>query len=204
MTAQPTTAAILIIGDEVLSAKIQETNSTFLIRALRQRGIGITEVRVIGDSLAGIATAVRELAARATYLFTTGGIGPTHDDMTLAAVAQAFGVPVVQSEVVVERLRRRHPEAINAAALKMAEVPQGSRVTLSGEGVVPIIAFLNIFILPGVPALMRTCFEQIAPTLSGAPFFSAALGPLEQRPMRFILPSQRRNQRATMASSVTL
>ena len=175
MTPQLPTAAILIIGDEVLSGKIQETNSTFLIRALRERGIGVTEVRIIGDTVDGIATAVRELAARVTYLFTTGGIGPTHDDMTLAAVARAFDVGLVQSEVVVERLRRRHPEAVNAAALKMAEVPQGAWVTLTGEEVVPIIAFQNLFILPGVPSLMRACFEELAPALSGAPFVSRAL-----------------------------
>jgi molybdenum cofactor synthesis domain-containing protein len=166
---------VLVIGDEVLSGKTADTNSAFLIRALRERGIGVIEVRVIGDTLDGIATAAYDLAARVTHLFTTGGIGPTHDDMTLPAIAQAFAVGLVESPIVVERLRRKHPERLNAAAFKMAQVPDGAVVTLSGDSIVPVIRFRNIFIFPGVPSLMRACFEEVAPTLAGPPFVSRAL-----------------------------
>jgi len=175
VTGPSPSAAILVIGDEVLSGKTEDTNSGFLIRALRERGIGVLEVRVIGDTLDGIAGAARELAAHVTYLFTTGGIGPTHDDMTLPAIARAFGVGTIESPVVVERMRRKHPEAVNAAALKMAQVPDGAVVTLAGSGVVPVIRFQNVFIFPGVPSLMRACFEEVAAALTGTPFVSRAL-----------------------------
>ncbi|MBI5509697.1 MAG: competence/damage-inducible protein A [Deltaproteobacteria bacterium] len=171
MSGAPPTAAIVVIGDEVLSGKVTDLNSPFLIRELYARGVKIVEVRVIADQVDGIAATVRELSLRVDHLFTTGGIGPTHDDVTLEAVAKAVSRPLAQSETIAARIRARHPEA----SLRMAMVPEGAQVELAGGGVVPVISVDNVYVLPGVPSLMRACFEKIGARFVGTPFVSRAI-----------------------------
>jgi molybdenum cofactor synthesis domain-containing protein len=168
-------AAIVIIGAEVLSAKVQDENAPFLLRALRARGVEVTEIRTIGDVVESIAVTVRELASRVDHVITTGGIGPTHDDVTIAAVAKAFGLPVVRHREIERRLRARHGDRLNEARLKLAEVPEGSVVTLGAEDIVPVIEVRNVLVFPGVPSFMRLCFERIATRFAGRPFYSRAL-----------------------------
>lgn len=174
MTAAPT-AALVVIGDEVLSGKVDDANGPFLIRALRERGVQVVELRVIGDDPDAIVDTVRELADRTTHVFTTGGIGPTHDDKTIAAVARAFGRQVVRHEKLERRIRARYGDALNEARLRLADVPQGAHVLLGDSDAIPVIEIENVFILPGVPAFARLCFERIAGRLGGPPFASRAL-----------------------------
>ena len=173
LTAEPT-AALVIIGAEVLSGKVDDANGPFLIRALRARGIEVIEIRVIGDTVVAISQALRDLMPRVTHIFTTGGIGPTHDDVTMAGVAAAFDCPVVRHPELEQHLRSRYGDAVNEARLKLTEVPQGARVRLAGGGFIPIVQMGQVTVFPGVPSLMRACFADIAAELSGSPFHSAA------------------------------
>jgi len=169
------TAALVIIGAEILSGKVTDQNTPFLIRALRARGIDTTEVRVISDHHESIVQTVKTMADRSTYVFTTGGIGPTHDDITMEAVANAFGRSLVRHDEILERLRARYGNAINDAHHKLAEVPQGADVILGRERVLPVVRLENVFIFPGVPSLVRICFDRIAATLDSGSFYSRAL-----------------------------
>jgi molybdenum cofactor synthesis domain-containing protein len=175
MSAAQPTAALVIIGAEVLSAKVEDVNAPYLVRALRSRGVEVIEIRTIGDDVDTIAKAVSALAPRVDYLFTTGGIGPTHDDVTIAGVAAAFDAPVVTDRVIEERLRARLGSRLNAAHLKMADVPEGARVILDAEGLLPIVQMRNVTLFPGVPSLMRWCFERLASELRGPPFYTRAV-----------------------------
>lgn len=170
-----TTAAVLIIGDEVLSGKVDDTNSAFLIRGLREHGVRLTEVRVIPDAVDTIVAAVLELAGRVDYLFTTGGIGPTHDDRTIEAVARAFDREVEHAPELVRRLEERYGPGLSPARLKLAAVPAGATVRACPDNPVTVVQFQNLYILPGVPSLMRLCFERIADDLGGTPMFTRAL-----------------------------
>jgi molybdenum cofactor synthesis domain-containing protein len=172
--ARPT-AALVIVGAEVLSAKVDDANSPWLLAALRARGVEVLEIRTIGDDVGLIAAAVSALAREADHVFTTGGIGPTHDDVTIAGVAAAFGVPIVRHPLIEEQLRRRIGPALNAAHLKMADVPDGASVLLDDDALLPVVRMRNVTIFPGVPSLMRWSFERIAAELHGAPFYTHAL-----------------------------
>lgn len=173
-TASPT-AAILIIGDEVLSGKVQDANSPFLIRALRERGVHVSEVRVISDSIEVIIAAARQLSSQATHVFTTGGIGPTHDDKTIEAIASAFGRTVVRHPELERRLEKHYGGPLDAARGRLADVPEGAEVILDPDDTIPVLRVKNVYVFPGVPALMRLCFERMADRLKGTPFFSEAL-----------------------------
>ncbi len=173
--AEARSAALLIIGNEVLSGKVDDTNGPFLIRALRERGIELVELRVVADEVGRIAAAVRELAARADVLITTGGIGPTHDDVTIAAIASAFGVAVVRHPAIEARLRERYGETLSTPRLRLAEVPDGAEVHTSSATPMFVVRLGNVIILPGVPSLMRLCFSQIADLFAQAPFYSRTL-----------------------------
>ena len=170
----PTTAAIIIIGAEVLSGKVRDENSPFLIQSLRERGIDLKEIRTIDDDPPTITQAVRELSEQCTYVFTTGGIGPTHDDVTFQSVADAFSLPLALHPHLAQLFRERFPEPERqAAALRMAQIPKGASVQMAGF--VPVVQLHNVTLFPGVPSLLRTCFDSIADGLQGAPFFNEAL-----------------------------
>lgn len=164
---QPT-ACLIIIGNEVLSGRTQDKNLAFLARELNEIGIRLEEVRVIPDVEDIIAGTVIAARTAFTYVFTTGGIGPTHDDITTASVAKAFGVRVV-----------RHPEAeailtqhygadqLNPARLKMAEVPEGARLIANPVSAAPGFIIGNVYVMAGVPRIMQAMFDNIKPLLKG-------------------------------------
>ncbi len=168
-------AAVLIIGAEVLSGKVVDTNGPFMIRALRERGVDLREIRVVDDDVPTIAAAVRALAPTVTYLFTSGGIGPTHDDVTIEAIASGLDLPVVHHPELVERIANKYGEGEAKDRLRLAEVPEGADLHWGEDAVVPAIQARNVYIFPGVPALLRPCFASVAPTLQSGVFFSRGL-----------------------------
>jgi molybdenum cofactor synthesis domain-containing protein len=170
---QTPSAALLVIGNEVLSAKVQDENGPFVARRLRDLGIRLTAIHTILDDVAVIAAALERVRTSCTWVFTTGGVGPTHDDVTLGAVARALGRPVVRDARLVERLRamhRRHHDGaeIPAEALRMADVPEGTR--LEGDPEYPTLVVENVVMLPGVPEFCRYQFDRFASSLVAPPF----------------------------------
>ena len=162
------TAAILIIGNEVLSGRTKDANLNWMAKRLTDLGIRLKEARVIPDVEDVIVGAVNEMRTTYDYVFTTGGIGPTHDDITSACIAKAFGAEI-----------HRHPEAkalleayipadrLNEARLKMADVPVGSELIENPVSRAPGFRMENVFIMAGVPSIMRAMFDSLAPLLTG-------------------------------------
>ena len=167
---RPHTAGIIIIGNEILSGKVQDDNSYFLARELRALGVDLRRVVVIPDDVDLIADEVRWFAGTFDYVFTSGGIGPTHDDVTMDGVAAAFGVELV-SNPLLERIVKKWCEAGHEErAMKMALIPHGAEV-LSEKGVkFPAIRIENVFIFPGIPEYLSTKFSAIMERFRAAPF----------------------------------
>jgi molybdenum cofactor synthesis domain-containing protein len=161
------TAAILVIGDEILSGRTKDKNIGYIAEYLTAIGIDLREVRVVPDEEDAIVEAVNALRARNTYLFTTGGIGPTHDDITVDAIAKALGRPVVLDERAVAMLRERYtnPADLNEARLRMARVPEGADLIDNPVSRAPGIRVENIMIMAGVPSVMQAMMDAVAPTL---------------------------------------
>ncbi|MGH7069352.1 MAG: competence/damage-inducible protein A [Acetobacteraceae bacterium] len=168
MPERPPTAGLLIIGNEVLSGRTQDVNVKFLATRLAELGIPLREVRIIPDVTEVIITTVNETRARFTYLFTTGGIGPTHDDITSECVAAAFGVPWEPHPEAWALLEARYPPGgFNAARQRMATMPRGARLITNPVSVAPGFEIANVFVMAGVPQVMRGLFEWLAPRLKG-------------------------------------
>ena len=165
-------AAVLIIGAEILSGKIQDANSPFLIRSLRSRGIDLREIRTIGDSVEAIGESVKSLSPTVDHLFTTGGIGPTHDDVTMQGVAAAFDLAIVRNQEMVDLLTSHFGDRLNPSRLSMADLPEGTRLVRGQESFIPAIQVKNVTILPGIPSLAQACFRAMAQQLVGSPFHS--------------------------------
>jgi len=167
-------AIVLIIGNEILSGKTQDENLRFFATELAALGIELTEARVIRDEEASIISQVNETRRIATYVFTTGGIGPTHDDITAASVAKAFGVDLVCDEEAVRRLSARSP--LSEARLKMCHVPRGSTLIDNPISQAPGFQLDNVFVLAGVPNIARAMFNSLGPRLiAGDPIRSASV-----------------------------
>jgi molybdenum cofactor synthesis domain-containing protein len=167
MNTQPT-AALLIIGNEILSGRTKDANLAWLAAQLSEAGIRLLEVRVVADIAADIIAAVNALRQRYTYLFTTGGIGPTHDDITTACMAEAFSVPVIRHPDAEAALRKHYkPEDINAARLKMADVPQGATLVPNPVSAAPGYRMENVYVFAGVPRIMQAMFDAIRHELVG-------------------------------------
>jgi molybdenum cofactor synthesis domain-containing protein len=169
------TAAVLVIGNEILSAKVQDENGPWLARQLRELGVELRRIETVPDEVPLIDDALRRCLAQGRWVFTSGGIGPTHDDVTIAAVAQAFGRSVVRDERTLQLLRDRFPHPLKPALLRLAEVPEGSRVEFHEGFLFPVISLENVVILPGVPSLLREGFTRIRERFRVAPIFSRAL-----------------------------
>jgi molybdenum cofactor synthesis domain-containing protein len=169
-TDQPrtVTAAILIIGNEILSGRTRDANLPWLAERLNAIGIRVMEARVIPDILEAIVTAVNETRSRFDYVFTTGGIGPTHDDITSQCIARAFGRPLILDEEARARLQRHYPPgSLNEARLRMAHVPEGASLIDNPVSAAPGFQIGNVFVLAGVPAVMQAMFEGIRHGLAG-------------------------------------
>ncbi|MBU1324338.1 MAG: competence/damage-inducible protein A [Alphaproteobacteria bacterium] len=165
MTQTSPTAAILVIGDEVLSGRTQDTNTNTIARFLSALGIDLIEARVIGDEIDRIVAALNALRAAHDYVFTTGGIGPTHDDMTADAVAQAFGVALPEHPEAVAILSRRYGDDFNAARRRMARIPDGGSLIANPVTDAPGFQIGNVFVMAGVPKIMTAMLEDVAPRL---------------------------------------
>lgn len=169
------TAAILVIGDEILSGKTEEQNARFLTGELRDLGVALRCILTIPDEIETVATAARDLAARFDYVFTSGGVGPTHDDVTIKGIAQAFNRPVVRHPELESRIRKYFGERAEESHLRMADVPEGSTLLEAPDLRWPTLACANIYILPGVPELFRKKFAAIRERFRATPFFARAI-----------------------------
>ncbi len=173
------TAALVIIGDEILSGRTQDKNIAQIALWLNIQGIRLKEVRVVADDEGAIVEAVNTLRARNDYLFTTGGIGPTHDDITVDAIAAALGVPVVLHPIAQEILERYYETrgGINEGRLRMARVPEGADLIANKMSGAPGIKHGNIFIMAGVPHITAGMLDALTGTLEGGePLLSHQIG----------------------------
>jgi molybdenum cofactor synthesis domain-containing protein len=173
------TAALIVIGDEILSGRTQDKNVSQVGRWLNLQGIRLSQVRVVPDSMEAIGEAVNALRPTHDYLFTTGGIGPTHDDITVDAIAAALGVGVVVHPRAREILETYYASrgGLNEARLRMARVPDGGELIENGVSGAPGIRFGNIFMLAGVPHIATTMLDALSGTLEGGrPLLSRTVG----------------------------
>src|ERR1700679_2482053 len=159
------TAAVLIIGDEILSGRTQDTNLNFIARYLGTFGIDLGEARVVGDVKAEIIAALDALRARYDYVVTTGGIGPTHDDITADCVAEAFGVKLYEHPEIIAMMQARWQGELNAARRRMARVPEGGTLVKNAVQGPPGFQIENVFVLAGVPMVMRGMMDDVVPRL---------------------------------------
>lgn len=162
------TAALLIIGDEILTGRTKDKNIGYIAEYLTGIGIDLREVRVVPDVEEEIVAAVNALRSRYTYLFTTGGIGPTHDDITADCIAKAFGVGIDHDPRAVAMLQERYtPDELNEARLRMARIPNGASLIENPISKAPGFRIGNVHVMAGVPIIMRAMLEALAPTLKG-------------------------------------
>ena len=160
------TAALLVIGDEILTGRTKDKNIGYIAEYLTGIGIDLREVRVVPDVEEEIVGAVNALRQRYTYLFTTGGIGPTHDDITADCIAKAFGVGIDHDPRAVAMLQERYqPGELNEARLRMARIPHGADLIENPISRAPGFRIGNVFVMAGVPAIMQAMLDNIAPTL---------------------------------------
>jgi len=178
MNANPT-AAIVIIGDEILSGRTQDTNTRAIACFLAPLGIDLKEVRVVGDVEDEIVAALNALRFRYSYVFTTGGIGPTHDDITADAVAKAFGVGIdyhPEAMALIEARFDKNPADLNRARKRMARVPLGADLIKNRVSAAPGFQVGNVFVMAGVPSIMQAMLEDVAPRLArGQPLVVATV-----------------------------
>lgn len=163
-------AAVIIIGNEILSGKFPDENGPYLIRRLRELGVDLGRIVVLPDVIEVIASEVRAASARFDHVFTTGGVGPTHDDLTFPAIAAAFDRPLARHPVLARVLEERSQgRSVNVAAYRMTEVPVGAELWWDGSVVYPLVVMHNVAIFPGVPALLKLKFEAVAHRFQGVP-----------------------------------
>jgi len=162
------TAALLVIGDEILSGRTKDKNIGYIAEYLTAMGIDLKEVRVVPDDEGEIIAAINTLRAKFTYLLTTGGIGPTHDDITADCVAKALGVEISHDPQAVAMLRERYvnPEDLNEARLRMARIPHGSTLIANSISKAPGFMCGNVIVMAGVPAIMQVMLDEIARSLA--------------------------------------
>ena len=166
---QPSACA-LIIGNEILSGRTRDVNLNYIARRLSEQGIRLAEARVIPDLKPAIVAAVNETRAAYDYVFTTGGIGPTHDDITAECVAAAFGVPVIvnpDARAILEEQFRARNIAVNEARLRMANTPEGATLVENAISGAPGFRMENVFVLAGVPSIMQAMFEAALEVIPG-------------------------------------
>ncbi len=167
----PRTAAALIIGNEILSGKVQDTNGPFLIGRLRELGVELRRVLVIPDEVETIASAVAQMRGQTDWVFTSGGIGPTHDDLTVRGVAQGLGRRVVRHPGLEAKVREHYGSRVTPEAFRLADMPEGAHLVEQPGIWIPVIESEGFYLLPGVPQLFRIQFDGIAERFRGPPFF---------------------------------
>jgi molybdenum cofactor synthesis domain-containing protein len=163
------TAGIVIIGNEILSGKITDVNSPYLCRELRTLGVDVERILTIPDEIDVIARDVRAMSDAYGFVFTSGGIGPTHDDLTMDGVAAAFGRKTELSSSIAARIERAQGRPPNESQLKMAMIPEGARLVDAGDLWFPVVIVENVHVFPGIPELLRKKFESIRQRFRGVP-----------------------------------
>jgi len=165
------TAGIVIIGNEVLSGKTQDINSHFFCTELRQLGVEVQKISTIQDEIDLIGREVAEFSKRFDFVFTSGGVGPTHDDVTIEGIAHGFGVKVVCHPDIEKRMRQRLGADLNEARLRMANVPEGATLLCADAPFAPIVTIRNVYIFPGIPKILQERFHAIKERFRDAPYF---------------------------------
>jgi len=164
------TAGMIVIGDEILSGRTKDVNIGAVAEFCTDLGIDLIEVRVVSDEMDAIVEAVNALRERCTYVFTSGGIGPTHDDITADAIATAFGVALPineQARAMLETRWKQTGTEVNEARLRMARIPEGADLIVNSVSAAPGFRIGNVHVMAGVPLIMRAMLEALAPTLKG-------------------------------------
>lgn len=176
MTSEQITAAILIIGDEILSGRTQDINVSYIAQRLGELGIDLIEVRIVPDKEDHIGEAVNTLRERYAYVFTTGGIGATHDDITAASIAKAFNRNFVENEEALRILQDHYKERFNSIRRRMALMPEGITLIQNPVSGAPSFRIENVFVLAGMPTVMKGMFESLTPQLKcGALVFMSSV-----------------------------
>lgn len=165
------TAGIVIIGNEVLSGKTQDINSHFFCGELRQLGVDVQKISTIPDEIEWIGREVAAFSKRFDWVFTSGGVGPTHDDVTIDGIAHGFGLRVVRHPDIEQRMRQRLGTEVNEARLRMANVPEGAELLATEALFAPVVKIHNVFIFPGIPKILQERFIAIRERFRDAPYF---------------------------------
>jgi molybdenum cofactor synthesis domain-containing protein len=165
---QPVTACLIIIGNEILSGRTVDANLAYIATRLGETGIRMAEARIVPDDETAIVDAVNACRARHSYVFTTGGIGPTHDDITASCIAKAFGRRYECNREAERRLLAYYPpERVNEARMSMADMPEGAELIDNPISVAPGFRLENVYVLPGVPKIMQAMLDGLLPRLRG-------------------------------------
>src|SRR5450432_443557 len=178
MEVKAPTAAILLVGNEILSGKVDDENARYLVRELRALGVTVGRIEVVPDDQVDIAETVRALSRRFGLVFTSGGIGPTHDDVTLPAIAMAFGRQIIRHPELERLMRTAFGPGLHPRDLRMADVPAGARLEYGspiGGTTWPVVVVENVWILPGVPSIFRRKFEAIRELFRAQPIYARAV-----------------------------
>jgi molybdenum cofactor synthesis domain-containing protein len=175
LAMQERSCGLVVIGNEILSGKIHDTNTYFAARELRSIGVALRRIAVVPDELEAIAEEVRYCAQRFEFVLTSGGVGPTHDDITIAGVAAALGRPVVIHPQLEALIRSHFSDKPNKAGLKMAEVPEGAVLIEGGPMIFPTVQVENIYMLPGIPQLFEGKLLALKARFTTDPYFAHAI-----------------------------
>jgi molybdenum cofactor synthesis domain-containing protein len=165
------TAGIVIIGNEVLSGKTQDINSHFFCTELRRLGVEVEKISTIQDEIELIGHEVATFSQRYDYVFTSGGVGPTHDDVTIDGIAHGFGLKLVRHPDIERRMRQRLGNQVNEARLRMANVPEGAKLLATEALFAPIVNIRNVYIFPGIPSILQERFHAIKEMFRDAPYY---------------------------------
>lgn len=169
------TCALVVIGNEILSGKVQDSNAYFAACELRKLGVSLQRVAVVPDEIPRIAEEVAYCSARFDIVITSGGVGPTHDDLTMEGVAAAFGRKIVIHPELEKLIRAHYVGKVNAAGLKMAEVPDGAVLNEAGDIRFPTVQIENVYVLPGIPQLFEAKLNALKPRFAADPYYMRAI-----------------------------
>jgi FAD synthetase len=164
-------AGIVIIGNEVLSGKTQDINSHFFCTELRRLGVEVQKISTIQDEIELIGREVASFSQHYDYVFTSGGVGPTHDDVTIDGIAHGFGLKVVRHPDIERRMRQRLGDQVNEARLRMANVPDGAKLLATEALFAPIVNIRNVYIFPGIPSILQQRFHAIKEMFRDTPYY---------------------------------
>jgi len=175
MAGTDPTAAIVVVGDEVLSGRIEDSNALYLSRRLTDLGVAVRRVAVVPDDVPAIAAEVAAVAPRHTHVLTSGGVGPTHDDVTMEGVAKGLGRPLVRHPEAAAVIEKFYGPHMADAALRMADLPEGAELITNAEIRFPVIRIDNVWVFPGSPHLLQAKFEAVRGHFESSPFAGGVL-----------------------------